>query len=366
LEWKIKFSQLYKNKRILSLKSVWLMLVLSSPIFSAVIIYPNSFTLSWNEGRAGLLFAMVFIWAELKGQDLRKFSNKSFYLLAALSAITISYFVALNFGLRNTIVNAAPMFHIQLADSWAWMWDFAIMSIYMVVSLNLILGRKWLMLAPAGIIFLIGSTIILSLDAFFPYDSLGALQGIVPMYLHLDESVINFINSHITDLGHNFPAIARDNVLILNGLHGSFALKVFWPSAGVHSMIIYSLVMLVFLLKMQIGRERKFIYFIVGTIGTAAVNLLRIITLSLFALIVSTNPDQWESFHSIAAEIMFLPWLGIYVLGVIFLENKRANLVRRTQISSYEIIAANEKKYLASGHQNTYDSDSDKESGSEN
>jgi thaumarchaeosortase len=222
------------------------------------------------------------------------------------------------------------------------------------------------MLAPAGIIFLIGSTIILSLDAFFPYDSLGVLQGIVPIYLQIDETVIRSINHYVVDLGNNFPAIARDNILILNGLHGSFALKVFWPSAGVHSMIIYSLVMLTFLLKMQIRRERKFIYFIIGTFGTAAVNLLRIISLSLFALLVSTNLTEWESFHSIAAEIMFLPWLGIYVLGVIFLENKRANLVRRTEISSYEVIPTNEKKYLASRHQNTYDPPDDKEDGSEN
>jgi thaumarchaeosortase len=94
-------------------------------------------------------------------------------------------------------------------------------------------------------------------------------------------------------------------------------------------MIIYSLVMLAFLLKMDIPLQRKAIYFIIGTIGTAAINLIRIISLSLFALIITTNVNQWEEFHSLAGEIMFLPWLGIYLFSIIFIENKLAKLSQR-------------------------------------
>jgi exosortase/archaeosortase family protein len=87
--------------------------------------------------------------------------------------------------------------------------------------------------------------------------------------------------------------------------------------------------MLAFLLKMDIPLQRKAIYFIIGTIGTAAINLIRIISLSLFALIITTNVNQWEEFHSLAGEIMFLPWLGIYLFSIIFIENKLAKLSQR-------------------------------------
>jgi thaumarchaeosortase len=117
----------------------------------------------------------------------------------------------------------------------------------------------------------------------------------------------------------------------LNGLHGPFALQVFWPSAGVHSMIIYTLVMLAFLLKMDIPLQRKLVYFVIGTIGTAAVNLIRIISLSLFALMITTNVNEWEAFHSVAGEIMFLPWLGIYLASVMFIESKRTRSLSATQ-----------------------------------
>ena len=121
------------------------------------------------------------------------------------------------------------------------------------------------------------------------------------------------------------PALAKGNLLVLNGLHGPFALQVFWPSAGVHSMIIYTLVMLALLLKMNIPSTRKLIYSAAGTLGTVSVNLIRIISLSLYALVVTTDVKQWEAFHSIAGELMFLPWLGIYLGVVLYIENNRSS-----------------------------------------
>ena len=118
-------------------------------------------------------------------------------------------------------------------------------------------------------------------------------------------------------------ATARDNLMFLQGDHGPFALQVFWPSAGVHSVIIYSLVMMAFLLKMNIKQNRKFMYFGLGILGTIIINLIRIFSLSVFALKVSTNPVEFEEYHSVAGEIMFLPWLFAFLLVVTVIETKR-------------------------------------------
>jgi thaumarchaeosortase len=203
------------------------------------------------------------------------------------------------------------------------MWDFVVMALFVGSSLAVLFGKRWYKIAPAGAIYLIGTAAILSLDAFFPYDTLGPLQVIVPAYLQIDQAVIRFIDQNILDIGRGSVATARDNLLVLNGLHGPFALQVFWPSAGVHSMIIYTLVMLAFLLKMDMPVRRKLIYFAIGTFGTVTVNVVRIIALSLYALVVTTKVQEWEAFHSVAGEIMFLPWLGIYLAIVMFTEGKR-------------------------------------------
>lgn len=298
--------------------------LLSFPVLFALILDPKSFTLSWNEGRGGLLFAMTFIAAELIGRDVRKSTNrKRVITVVILAAATSAYIGSLDLGLKKILVNIGSTFHVQLIDSWVWMLDFSVISFYVILSLMLLLGKHWYKIAPAGAVFLVGTTIILSLDAFFPYESLGPLQSIVPIYLKIDEAIINFVNNYLIHFSTGIPASSRDNLLVLNGSHGPFALKVFWPSAGVHSMIIYSLIMLAFLTKVEIPLQRKLIYFAIGSIGTAAVNLIRLTCLSLFPLMVTTNVNQWENFHSIAGEIMFLPWLGVYILGLISLENKR-------------------------------------------
>ena len=121
------------------------------------------------------------------------------------------------------------------------------------------------------------------------------------------KKVVSIVQS-VLDLG---VATARDNLMFLNGDFGPFALQVFWPSAGVHSIIIYSLVMMAFLIKMRIPRNRKIIYFILGILGTIFVNMIRIFSLSVYALKVTTDPEAWEEFHSVAGEIMFLPFLAL-------------------------------------------------------
>jgi thaumarchaeosortase len=308
-------------------------LILISPILYILVAYPDTFTLSWNEGRGGFLFAMAFIAAELIGLKY-SLTKRRFVMVAGMAALTISYFVALPYGLGDYIRNGKDVYNVSLVDSWMWMWDFIVMATFVASSLVLLFGKKWYRIASAGAIYLVGSALILALDAFFPFDSLGPLQVIVPIYLQIDQGVINFIDKSIINLGPQMqenpadPAVAKGNLLVLNGLNGPFALQVFWPSAGVHSMIIYSLVMLALLLKMNMPLTRKLIYFAAGTLGTVAVNLVRIISLSLYALVVTTNVQEWEAFHSIAGEVMFLPWLGVYLGVVIYIENKRSRTLQ--------------------------------------
>jgi len=289
-------------------------LLISSPILFALVVFPDSFSLSWNQGRGGFLFALAFVVAELIGLKLT-IPTKRLLAVVPLAAITISYLIGLEYGLREYIEGGAEIYDVQLIFSWTWMWDFIVMTAFMVSTLFIFFGKKWIRISPAGPIFLGGSAVILSLDAFFPYDTLGPLQYVVPYLVQTNAWIITTF-----DLG---IATARDNLLFLKGDHGPFALQVFWPSAGVHSVIIYSLVMMAFLLKMNIQKNRKIVYFAIGILGTIGVNMIRIFSLSLFALKVSTNAVEFEEFHSVAGEIMFLPWLFIFLLIVTAIETKR-------------------------------------------
>ena len=290
------------------------MLLIASPILFVLAAYPDSFSMSWNQGRGGFLFGLAFIVAEIIGIKFIV-SKRRLIFGIPLAVATIIYFVLLDFGLHDYIINAAPAFNVQLIYSWEWFWDFLVITIFAISASILMFGKKWIRIVIAGPVFLGGSAIILSLDAFFPYDTLGPLQYFVP---HLVQTNVWIINAF--DLG---VATARDNLMFLRGDHGPFALQVFWPSAGVHSVIIYSLVMMAFLLKMNIKQNRKFMYFGLGILGTIIINMIRIFSLSVFALKVSTNPVEFEEYHSVAGEIMFLPWLFAFLLVVTVIETKR-------------------------------------------
>jgi len=289
-------------------------LIISSPILFAMIAFPDSIAWSWNEGRGGYFFALIFIVAELIGLKI-VISRKRLLAVIPMALATISYLISLEYGLREYIIESAELFDVQLIYSWTWMWDFVVMAIFVVAALSIFFGRRWIRIAPAGPIFLTGTAIILSLDAFFPYDTLGPLQYVVPYFVQANVWLIT-----VLDLG---TAVARDNVMFLRGDHGSMALQVFWPSAGVHSIIIFSLVIGAFMLKLNIPRTRKTIYFILGIIGTIIVNLIRIFSLSWYALKVTTDPVAWEEYHKIAGEIMFLPWLFAFILVVVVIESRR-------------------------------------------
>jgi len=301
---------------------IFAILLLASPTIFALAAFPDSFSLSWNQGRGGFLFAMAFIAAELVGLKL-VIPQKRLLAIIPLAAITIIYLASLESGLRNYLISIAPNYHVQLVYSWTWMWDFIIMAIFFVASMTILFGKRWIRISPAGPIYTIGTAIILSLDAFFPYDTLGPLQYVVPYLVKLNTSIITALHLGI--------ATAHNNVMFLSGDLGPFALQVFWPSAGVHSIIIYSLVMMAFLLKMNIPPKRKAMYFVLGVIGTIGVNVIRIFSLSLFVLKVSTNVSDFESFHSVAGEIMFLPWLFIFLLVVTYIETKRLKKLEITK-----------------------------------
>lgn len=304
--------------------TIFAILLIASPIIFALAAFPDSFSLSWNQGRGGFLFALAFIVAELFGLKL-VISKKRLLAVVPLAALMMTYLVSLEFGLRDYIISVAPNYNVQLIFSWTWMWDFIVLAIFLVATMSILFGKKWVRISPAGPIFIAGSAVILSLDAFFPYDTLGPLQYVVPYLVQTNAWLITTL-----DLG---MASARDNIMFLRGDHGPFALQVFWPSAGVHSVIIYSLVMMAFLFKMNIPPKRKAGYFVLGIIGTISVNMIRIFSLSLFALKISTKVTDFEEFHSIAGEIMFLPWLFIFLLIVTYVETRR---IKRLEIAKKE------------------------------
>ena len=75
-------------------------------------------------------------------------------------------------------------------------------------------------------------------------------------------------------------------------------------------------------------------WFAVGILGTVTVNVVRIFLLSWYALKVTADAEKWEEFHSVAGEIMFLPWLFAFIVVVMAVETRRIKRLEQQQQSS--------------------------------
>ena len=304
-----------------SYNQIIIVILLIWPILLSYVLYPDTFGFSWNEGRGGFLIATVLISIELFG-SCPVISSRKRWMFITFAILISLYIFSLSFGSSHILSAMGRSAGAQISESWMLMWDYVILAIYFVVILGIIFGEKdWLRIGGAATLFLMGYATILLLDSLFPYDTLGILQYFVPTYLNFNVGFLDSIG-HLLNHQPEFITQTFGNTLVLHGPDGPFVMKVYWPSAGVHSIVIFGLVMLAFLLKTATPWKRRLIYLFSGILLTCVVNGIRITLLSLYALNPNSDSSSWEQFHSVIGEIMFIPWVLLYLALVICLEKR--------------------------------------------
>ena len=68
-------------------------LLISSPILFVLAAYPDTFSMSWNQGRGGFLFALAFIVAELVGIKFAVSRNNLIFAIPRSKLLIIHTFV---------------------------------------------------------------------------------------------------------------------------------------------------------------------------------------------------------------------------------------------------------------------------------
>ncbi|HEY4672964.1 MAG TPA: thaumarchaeosortase [Nitrososphaerales archaeon] len=312
------------ERRVLNSSARLFFLSLAIPLSVIAILDYNSLLAAWNQGRGGFLFAIFFLILEFldsKGWFVNQTSSSKIIASIALSLAISTYFVGAEFSLHTAIENFGRALNVPLVFSWIWLWDYIVFFVFLILLIPTVFGLKAIRLLPSANVYLLGMALILTLDAFFPFDTLGPLQAIVPIILQSVSAMI---------VAFNLGSVAvSNNTMVLDGIHGTFSISVFWPSAGVHSIMIYSLIMFLFLIKIKTTNKRRTVYFAVGAVGTFLVNILRIFSLASYVLLVSADRARFEEFHAVAGEILFLPW----VLAFLFIVGKVESAIYNKQMA---------------------------------
>ena len=314
---------LEKTKRMLPSGFEFLLMSLT-PIIVLWLIAPGSFISGWNEGRSGLLFAAFFVileWYDGRKEFHRQLEKRVLIKWLLAASFLASYYIAVFLmGLNDLIAKAGISLGLPEMPkmfSWVSMWEHLVFVLYLLAVFLSAYGPSELIKMVTPVAYLSGMAIILLLDAAFPYASLGPMQAVV----HVIVPIVVFLLglSGIKAIWHPessrlFIFVMREGIQWFKG-----ALDFFWPCVGVHSMIIFFMIITVLVAKIDAPRLRKVLYSAAGGLGTFSINLFRIYLVSYY--VATEGISKAKAFHESAGEIMFMAWAVAFLLTVVKIED---------------------------------------------
>ncbi len=303
------------------------------------------FDYSWK----GRLFILFFIWLFVLETTLNmeKFLEEEqntkprshFKLLAIFicAIIPIIYILSVNFlGLDQTVIqigealrgeywrtNFSDWQHI-LNAAWPLSFEYLMFTFSFLATILLAYGKDGVKKFAITLALITGISTIYLIDTVFPYGVLRPLQLLALPTAACAAALLEI-------LGYPFVlsfSPGRDTMPIIRTQSGgqTISIGIAWPCAGVHSLFLYTLIILLLFRKSNISSFRKVVYFIVGAIGTYFVNILRII--AYFFIRINEGLTAAITFHDVYGELFAVLWILFYVLLVTCIQKFR--LVERT------------------------------------
>ncbi len=302
---------------------------------------PPAFDKTFN-GRAYYLF---FIWLVVlefaldwdKYKVAAKMSVKRMGVFGLALALPTCYVVAANFlGLNAAIKELAVSSGIipNLAD-YADRVKFTPLATELMVfavlfAVIILCAYKWRGLAdfslPVALLGVVGAMSMTNLlsPSFLPF------QIIVPTTAGLSANVLGFMGykTLLQQSANSVPLLyvqdPRTNLM--------WNAYIAWPCAGVESLLLYTIIMLLFLKKADIPRLHKVIYFAIGAGVTYFINILRIATL----FIIGLNGGDVETFHNYYGQFYSAVWIMVYpllIMGIQILSKAKDGHIRNAIVN---------------------------------
>ena len=310
------------------------------PLLGVLLYDSESFILGWNEGRSGLLFGAFFLlmeWQEARNLLKVRLTRKREIAFALCVALLSLFFIAVYaFDLHAVVAEAGKTLNVQndtFLKNWVWLWEYIVLAVYMLGVVTSLFTVRSISKFSVPFVYLLGMASILLLDGVYPYESLGFLQGMVPMITEIVLGLLWLSGVYIMrspELNAPRPSVqVIDNMLAIRGTTGYMNLLMYWPCVGVLSMLIYSLIIIILMVKLEAPLKRKIMYAAVGAVGTFITNILRIFMITYYVAYISVDI---KIFHENIGEILFLVWVIAFLMIVtqseIWISRKRLALTK--------------------------------------
>jgi len=294
------------------------------PVSILYFIDPPYFEKTW-QGRTYELFfvwlcllELILNWEEAGASRIGKLKSVRAIAFATFLLMPTVYVIAANFfGLNAMIYDLAMSFNV--GEHWALLVPLSteylvFMGLFVVIVL-LGQGTRGIRNYSISILFLgiIGG--LYTIDNLFPYGRFTPFQAIVPTTTTLAGNVLNLMG-YQTSISIDVSAqYGRIPVLYAQNSQGSAGFGIAWPCAGVESLLIYTVTILLFLSKSAIPRLQRAVYFVVGALVTYFINILRIAT--IFVIQINEGDLARQRFHDYYGQLYSIVWIVSYPLIMI-------------------------------------------------
>jgi len=288
------------------------------------------FNYTWK----GRMFYLFFIWLLYMESiiDLERIVGKKpknhwrILVLFLFANIPTIYILSVNFlGVNQSILKFGQYLGlnaISLWFNWPLSFEYLVFTISSVIAIILAYKRNGLATFSISLSLIGGMASAYMTDTIYPF---GLYAPLELSALPTAASTAAFFELLGYQASLRFPYLykvdsqyARLPYLVVSSSGKSGAALIGWPCAGVHSLLLYVLIILVFFKRSEIPSFRKLVYFIFGLFGTYFVNILRISSY----LIIQMNSGEKVAriFHDQYGELYFFAWILLYILLIVCIQ----------------------------------------------
>lgn len=287
------------------------------------------FDLTWK----GRMFYLFFVWLlllesildwEIIVEKQDKLKNRFRLGLACVfAAIPTLYVIAVNFfGLDQTIMSLGQALQLEggfLNEAWPLSVEYLILLSFFILATWLAYGFAGLRSLSISLSLLAGIGVIYLLDTIRPYGTFKPMQLVAVPTAAFATALMDLLGYNVS-LSYSSSAFNPEYgaMPLMRGsgqVEPQVSAYIGWPCAGVHSLLLFTLITLVFFKRTKIQRDRKIIFFLFGAAGTYLANILRIA--SFFAISIHYGSDAGQFFHDSYGELYFIAWMLLF-FGIMF------------------------------------------------
>lgn len=310
------------------------------------------FELTWK----GRMFLLVFLWILLieSAMEWKKFIDEKpknrYIILASLicALIPTIYVLATNFfGLDLTILRIGyAVFGIRSVTAENEPWDFLhlhwpvsceyiVFAVFFLSAVILAYRTKGLKTLSISFALLGGIGVAYMFDTIYPFGVFRPLQAFALPTAAVTAALFDLLGYTVR---LTFPVYTLESYLpsLMVSMGGKSASAIIaWACAGVQSLLLYVVIILVFFKKAEISAFRKLAYFIIGLFGTFFVNVFRVF--SILIIMLNYGNEAGMVFHNTYGEIYSVLWILLFILLIGCIQ--RFMLVERTRHAFHKFSA---------------------------